>query len=548
VRLPAHLHSGQRRCMGPSLAAPRLRDVCEPSDGPIDELITRWADHDRLALVFEGAEVSYQRLADRVDAVAAGLIAAGVDHGDRVIFCGLNRVELIETLLACCRIGAVFCPINNRLTPTEVAVLVADCRPKLLLSTDGFDELLLAAVALADGDHPIDTEHTADGDQPIGTEHTADGDHPIVNLETNPFPDRPLETPASASTLEDPALMVYTSGTTGTPKGAVHTQASLLATWRNSIDHQGLTGDDCIVAALPTFHVGGLNIQTLPTLMVGGLVVIQRRFDPGALLDAIRVRRPTQTLLVPAMLAAVAAHPEFTSTDLSSLEGINSGSSVVPEAVMRPFFDRGVPVGQVYGTTETGPTAVVLDYADAAARLGSCGRPALLTELRIVDASGHDVDSGSDGELWVRGPNVFSHYWENPDATVAAFVDGWFRTGDVGHRDRDGFVTIADRVTDVIISGGENVYPAEVEAALVGHPAIADVAVIGKPDERWGETPVAVVILAPGTSLELDELRSWCEGRIARFKQPRALVMIEELPRTALGKVRKHELRAKLAD
>jgi fatty-acyl-CoA synthase len=342
--------------------------------------------------------------------------------------------------------------------------------------------------------------------------------------------------------------MVYTSGTTGAPKGAVHTQASLLATWQNSIDHQDLTRDDCIVAPLPTFHVGGLNIQTLPTLVVGGTVVLERRFEPGAVLDAISSRRATQTVLVPAMLAAVAAHPNFDSTDFSSLVGINSGSSIIPEAVMRPFFDRGVPVGQVYGTTETGPTAVVLDYTDAAARIGSCGRPAKLTELRIVDPSGNDVDDGADGELWVRGPNVFSHYWEKPEATDAAFADGWFRTGDVGHRDPDGFVTIADRVTDVIISGGENVYPAEVEAVLLEHPAIADVAVIGKSDERWGETPLAVVILAPDTDLELAELRSWCEDRIARFKQPSALIAVEELPRTALGKVRKHELRAELTN
>ncbi|MGI9611863.1 MAG: AMP-binding protein, partial [Acidimicrobiales bacterium] len=408
----------------------------ERTDGPIDQLLTRWANDERLAIVFEGTEVTYGQLADRVDVVGSGLASAGLGHSDRVVFCGLNRVELIETLLACCRIGAVFCPINNRLTPAEIAVLLADCRPTLCLATDGFDEALLAAAALLDENSRIEADA-------------------IVDLETG--------SPQSVAAAErgshnevsqgDPALMVYTSGTTGAPKGAVHTQASLLATWQNSIDHQQLTGDDCIVAPLPTFHVGGLNIQTLPTLFVGGTVVLERRFDPGAVLHAIGAYRATQTVLVPAMLAAVAAHPDFESTDFSSLVGINSGSSIVPEAVMRPFFDRGVPVGQVYGTTETGPTAVVLDYPEAAARIGSCGRPATLTELRIVDPSGHDVEDGTDGELWVRGPNVFSHYWEKPEATEAAFADGWFRTGDVGHRDADGFVTIADRVTDVIISG-----------------------------------------------------------------------------------------------
>ena len=495
----------------------------------------RWAASDRVGIVFEGADVTYRLLGARIDATAAGLAAAGVGHGDRVVFCGLNRLELLEALLACCRLGAVLCPINNRLTPPEVAVLLADCRPVVLLATDGFDALLAEAVARVDGE--------ADG-------HLRDLDadpFPGSTLDSRTLDSRALDSTTSGrTTLDDPALMVYTSGTTGAPKGAVHTQASLLATWRNSIDHQGLTEADTIVAPLPTFHVGGLNIQTLPTLAVGGTVLLQRRFDPDGVLELIRQHRPTQTLLVPAMLAAIAAHPDFPTTDLTSLVGINTGSSIVPEAVMRPFFDRGVPVGQVYGTTETGPTAIVLDYHDAEAKVGSCGRPALLTELRIVDPDGQEVAAGVDGEIQLRGPNVFSHYWENTAATDDAFVDGWFRTGDVGHRDGDGYVTIADRLKDVIISGGENVYPAEVEAVLADHPAIADVAVVGRADERWGETPVAVVIAAPGSAVTIEELRSWCDGRMARFKQPTAVLVVDDLPRTALGKVRKHELRSQL--
>ncbi len=519
--------------------------IDELAEAPIDALIARGADTGRTAVVFEGATISYRRLADRVDAVAAHLEAKGIVAGDRVVFCGLNRVELLELLLACLRLGAMLCPINNRLTGREVAVLLADCRPALLVATDGFDRLLLAAAGELDD---LDDLVGADGlDDLVGADGLADR---LVDLDTHPIPDgrRPAG-PSSPVSLDDPALMVYTSGTTGSPKGAVHTQRSLLATWRNSVDHQNLSDEDVIVAPLPTFHVGGLNIQTLPTLLVGGTVVLTRRFDPGEVLAAIRRFRPTQTLLVPAMLDAIATHPEFASTDLSSLVGINSGSSIVPEAVMRPFFDRGVPVGQVYGTTETGPTAVVLDYADAAARIGSCGRPAMLSEVRIIDPAGHDVEDGTAGELLVRGPNVFSHYWENPEATAAAFVDGpggWFRTGDVGHRDGDGFITIADRVTDVVISGGENVYPAEVEAVLLDHPDIAEVAVIGRPDERWGETPVAVVVVAEGADLQLEAVRSWCTGRLARFKHPSGLVLVDELPRTALGKVRKHELRAQL--
>jgi fatty-acyl-CoA synthase len=247
------------------------------------------------------------------------------------------------------------------------------------------------------------------------------------------------------------------------------------------------------------------------------------------------------------MLRAVSSHPTFAATDISSLAGINSGSSVVPADVMAPFFDRGVPVGQVYGTTETGPTAVVLGYDEAAAHIGSCGREAAHTELRIVDGDGADVAAGAAGELWLRGPHLFSGYWNAPEATAAAFAaGGWFRTGDIGYRDAEGYVFIADRIKDVVITGGENVYPAEIEPVLAEHPAIAEVAVIARPDGRWGEIPVAVIVPTPGSRLSIDELRGWCDGRLARFKQPRAIAVVDELPRTALGKVKKHELRHRL--
>lgn len=505
--------------------------------GSLDDVIiargAQPATAERTAFVFEGQVVSYGRLAQRTASVAAALAAAGIARGDRVVFCGLNRIELFETMLACWRIGAAVCPINNRLTPAEVAVLLADCEPSLLVATDGFDQLLADALG------------------PGGT---------VRNLDADPIPDIDIDSPERAAdgdggesapggSPDDPALIVYTSGTTGTPKGAVLTQAALLATWHNSIDHQGLGPEDRVIAPLPTFHVGGLNIQTLPTLAVGGQVLLQRRFDPEGVLDLVEAHRPTQTLLVPAMLAAVAALPRFTTTDLGSLRGINTGSSIVPEAVMRPFFDRGIPVGQVYGTTETGPTAVVLRYEEAEERIGSCGRPALETELRIVDAEGAEVEPGVGGELWVRGPNVFSRYWRNPEATAEAFTDGWYRTGDVGHRDADGYVYISDRLKDVIITGGENVYSAEVEAVIGGHPAVAEVAVVGRSDDRWGETPVAVVIPVAGADppdLDLDAVVEWCGDRLARFKHPRELVVVADLPRTALGKVRKHELRERL--
>ena len=438
----------------------------------------------------------------------------GVEPGDRVGFIGLNRVELFQAFFASAKLGAIFLPFNNRLIASELAAQIDDAQPAVILCTDGFASLAVEA----GGEQVFDLDR---GPLEAGL--------PIVGY-----------TPGPQTTV----LMVYTSGTTGKAKGAMLSHDAIVHTALNGIDHQRLDQDAVILALLPTFHVGGLNIQVLPTLKVGGQVVLQRRFDAGDALSLIEKYGATQTILVPATLRAVAEHPAFATTDLSSLVGINSGSSVVPVAAMQPFFDRGVPVGQVYGTTETGPTSVVLDYDQAIEHAGTCGRPATHTELRIVNRRGSDVSDGLPGELWLQGPNIFTGYWRDPEATAAAFAPGgWFRTGDVGFVDPDGYVTVSDRIKDVVISGGENIYPAEVEPVLQEHPAIAEVAVIGARDEAWGEIPVAVVALHDDNTLTLDELRDWCDGRLARFKQPKELRIVEALPRTALGKVKKHELR-----
>ncbi|MFT4987822.1 MAG: fatty-acyl-CoA synthase [Acidimicrobiales bacterium] len=480
--------------------------------------IRPWADTDRIAFHFEGDAVSYTELVERVQATALGLVAMGVEPGDRVGYCGLNRIEVFDLLFASSHLGAIFVPFNNRMTAAEIRQQAADCTPSVMFTTDGFGALVAeTGSAWLVRDLDVDPFQRAGG----------------------------VAAPAGAAGPEATVLMVYTSGTTGQAKGAMLSENAMHYAVLNGIDHQGLTAEDCTIAPLPTFHVGGLNIQTLPTLYVGGQVVLQRRFDPAGVLALVAEHKATQTLLVPAMLAAVASQPNFASTDLSSLRGINSGSSIVPAEVMQPFFERGIPVGQVYGTTETGPTAVVLGYGEAADNVGSCGKPAAHTELRLVDAHGVDVADGEPGELWLRGPNIFTGYWGNAQATDEAFAAGrWFRTGDVGYRSAAGFVYISDRIKDVVISGGENVYPAELELILAEHPAISEVAVIGVKDDRWGEVPVAVVVLDDGAMLELADLREWCETRLARFKQPRGLRVVDGLPRTALGKVKKHDLRS----
>jgi len=482
----------------------------------IADFIAQWAQTDRVAFIFEGRSVRYSDLHAQIEQTARGLVSLGVESGDRVGFIGLNRVEVFETFFAAAKIGAIFLPFNNRLAADDLAAQLRDADPTVVLCTDGFHSLI------AEADH----------------------EQPLVDLDQSGFGNITLEVAPFQAERHTTVLMVYTSGTTGVAKGAMLSHDAIVHTALNGIDHQQLTDQDVILALLPTFHVGGLNIQVMPTLQVGGQVVLQRRFDSGEALRLIAEHNVTQTILVPATLSAVASHADFDQTDLSSLRGINSGSSTVPVDLMRPFFDRGVPIGQVYGTTETGPTSVVLDYDDAIERAGSCGRPATHTEVRIVNRSLQDVTDGVAGELLLRGPNVFTGYWRDAEATDRAFAPGgWFRTGDVGYRDPEGFIHIADRIKDVIISGGENIYPAEVEPVLARHPAVAEVALIGEPDDQWGEVPVAVVVLEEGATLVVDELREFCEGKLGRFKHPKAVRQVDSLPRTALGKVKKHELR-----
>ena len=483
-----------------------------------------WIDHwarwmpQRTAVICDRGQVSYAELATRVLGVAQQLRSRGVDAGDRVAVCALNRVEMLELLFACARIGAVLVPVNNRLTAPEVRFQLGDCEPSVVLAEPAFEGMLRRA-----GTEPED-------------------------LDAFTAPARAGAEPGSPEqgAPEHPLLLVYTSGTTGAPKGAVLTQRSLHYTVLNGVAHEGFGTGSVVASVLPLFHVGGLNIQTVPCLFAGGTVVLAERFEPDGLVAIMRRHRPTHLLLVPAAMEALLGCASLTSEDLGSLGALNCGSSIVPEGLIRRFHGLGVRVVQVYGATETGPTAVVLDYDDAD-RVGSCGRPAMHCRLRLVDATGTDVAPGRTGELWLRGPNLFTHYWNRPDETDRAFAGGWYRTGDLGRVDEDGFVYITGRLRELIISGGENVYPAEVERVLGEHPAVAQAAVIGLPDERWGEVPAAFVVPGAGAPPDAATLEQWCEPRLAAYKRPREWIFVDDLPRTSLGKVKKHELRARRA-
>jgi len=464
----------------------------------------------------------------RVERVTGHLqVTHGLKSGQRVAWLGLNHELQLVTLVACARLGLIFMPLNFRLAVAELKMVLQDAKPSILIH----DELHAnAVVSLA-----IDVPQSCHLESLIAT--------------------------ASAKNLALPAvddcadvLLVYTSGTTGLPKGAVHTQAGLLANAKASDEAHAFKPIDIVLSTLPMFHVGGLCIQTLPALLAGVSVHLQPRFDASAWLKSVSqgelVQRPTLSLLVPATMRAVLDHAEWPSVDLQSLRGIMAGSSTLPEAYLEKFHQRGVPVGQIYGTTETGPVSVILKFQDAVQRIGFAGWPHANLELQIRDSEEQVVKSGVTGEVRVRGANVMRGYWlAASQAAGEGLKDGWFHTGDMGYLDANGCLQIVGRNKDMIISGGENIYPAEIENALATFPGLLECAVVGLPDERWGEVPVLTLVralTAEGRQLSETAVKAHLEAKIARFKLPRRVVFREELPKSALGKVQKPILQQQL--
>lgn len=435
--------------------------------------------------------MTYRDFWQRIEALSPVL---GVARGDRVAYLGYNDPRMLVLLFALARAGAILVPLNWRLTAAEHRAILEDCKPRYLVAEKEF------------------AGHAATLGVPLG-------------------PPSGAAPAAMDGTDDDEILIVYTSGTTGRAKGAVLTQDALLWNGFNGIHAHDLGQADHVLTALPMFHVGGLNNQTLPALLAGAMVTLHRRFDPALWLADVAARRPTVSLLVPAAIQAVISHPAWAATDLSSLKMLNAGSMVIPDSQIRAFHERRVPVGQIYGCTETAPIATVLLKEDAERKLGSAGKAAPHCEVRLVD-----------GEVQVRGPNVMRGYWNDPAATASAFAaGGWFRTGDLGRMDEEGFLWIMGRSKDVIISGGENVYPAELENVLADCPAIAEAAVVGVPDPKWGEAACACIVRRD--AMDEAAVLALFRDRLAKFKHPRRVVFLDALPRNAMGKVQKFELK-----
>ncbi|HEY2195151.1 MAG TPA: long-chain fatty acid--CoA ligase [Actinomycetospora sp.] len=484
---------------------------------------------ERPAVTFGGETRTFAQVQERVRRLAHVLRAGGVGPGDRVAYLGLNDPAILETLFAAATLGAILVPLNYRFAGPELAHAISHSGVHTILA----DEVHTAAIDAIRDQLPDRRFVRAGAGVPVsGWE---DGDELIAAA--------PELDERAAVAPSDPAVIMYTSGTTGRAKGVVLTHANLW--WHNIgvILALDIAHDDVSLVCAPMFHIGALNVTTIATWIKGGRLVIHPTFEPQAVLAALVDERVTTMFGVPVMCEAIADLPGFRDADLSALRLIITGGAPVPVGLIRLFRAREIDLAQGYGLTEASPVTCFLTAEHATRKLGSAGRPLLLCDMRIVDPTGHPVGPDVAGEIEVRGPSVTPGYLDDPEATAATFHDGWLRTGDGGHIDADGFVFVSDRVKDMIISGGENIYPAEVEGALFDHPGVAQVAVIGTADDRWGQTVCAVVVAETDATVDLEELRAFAGERIGRYKLPRRLELVDDLPRNATGKVLKTELR-----
>ena len=469
------------------------------------------------ALIWNGGERTYDELAERVDRLADALRGRGIGVGDRVGYLGDNHPTFVEVLFATTLAGGVFVPLNTRLSIPELEYQLNDSGASLLVVS---------------GPH-APTGRSAAGGTPVvelGDEYEA-----LVAAGSPEHRGNPR-------TLDDPAIIIYTSGTTGKPKGAVLTHGNLTWNAYNVLVDYDVTSDTRALMIAPLFHVASLGMGCLPTVLKGGAVVLAERFVPSEALELIERHRITSMSGVPTTYQLMLEDPTWATTDLSTLRTLTCGGSAVPERVRLGYEERGLSFSSGYGMTETSPGVTSLSPRYSVSKGTSSGLPHFFTEVRIA-APTEDGPEGA-GEIEVRGPNVFAGYWNNETATAETFTaDGWLRTGDLGIQDDEGFLTIVDRAKDMIISGGENIYSAEVEQAIMTIPQVTGVAVIGVEHEKWGEVPHAVVTLQPGTDLDLEWFVGYLSQSLARYKVPRTVEVIDEFPRTASGKIQKHVLR-----
>ncbi len=483
---------------------------------------------DKVAFSDATGEVTYAQFDDRVTRLAHGLRAAGIGPGDRVGYVGPNATSFAETLFATARLGAVYLPMNTRLTPPETAFILGDAAPKLLIWAPPHGELV---------DSP---EVRALGIPTVAVEPRSDEERSYASLFATGEVDR-IDEPVS---LDDLMMIQYTSGTSGRPKGVMLTHGNVTWNTYNTLIDADLGSDEVALISAPLFHTAALDQQLMTIFVKGGTMLLEPAWDPDRVLQLIERHKITMLFGVTTMYLSLLQASAWESTDVSSLRTLICGGAPVPEMLLRDYAKRGLIIAQAYGMTESAPGATYLRTDVALRKLGSAGTSCFWTDVRVVDGALADTGVGETGEILIQGPNVTPGYWRNADATSSTFVaDGWLRSGDLATKDDDGFLYIVDRLKDMIISGGENVYPAEVEAAIYENDDVAECAVIGVPDPKWGEVGRAVVVLKPGRSATPESIIDGLGGILARYKIPRSAVIVGDLPHNASGKLLRREVK-----
>lgn len=502
------------------------------------DLLTRRVEltPNRTALVevATGSQYTFAELNQRANRLANFLLDLGIQKGDRVSILGHNSIVYVDLLYGLGKIGAILAPLNWRLTSRELAYIAGDCRPRVILCGPEFTGLLAEI-------HKEVSFETVIAVESAQVEGALDYDQCLAAAASH----EPARPDLSG---EDPYCILYTSGTTGRPKGAVLPHRQVLWNCINTANSWGLREDDISPIMTPMFHAGGLFIFLTPLFYLGGKIILARSFDSEGSLEIIQREKCTVVLGVPTLYQMWMNSPKFDGADFSHVRFFISGGAPCPPSLIKAWTEaKGIPLRQGYGLTEVGVNCFTMTNEESWMKAGSVGHPIFHSQVRIVDEQGQDVPRGRTGELIIFGPHVCSGYWQNPEATQKALKDGWFHTGDMARQDEDGFYYLAGRYKDMIISGGENVYAAEVETVFLEHPAVREAALIGQPDPKWGETGLMIVVLRDGAQATPEELIAFCQGRLARYKIPKKVILTGSLPYSPYGKVMKTELRKMFA-